>query len=458
MGTVLYLATEDVDVQDPANLTLSFQASGLRLDRFIPNLPESLEADSVKETFEVYVDLPEAQRAAKIWEINNFFLTARSWLPGRRRLYLVYAVDSGQTLYRARVIDGKAGAGPMLRKRWTDGNIRIQVEILREAFWERDSEEELALRSENSNTDPGSTGGIHIFNHYDEIGTSPNKHVNGFFVCDSEVDGDLPAPVRVMVTALQSQIYNRAFVGVDVSMVNRGYASGPDLSGTADATCSGGSYQALTWSGTTETDIYAAAMEDPEHFIETNYYKLVMRLQAALSYTDLKLRVKIQYEYKTSGYIDVYVGEQVLLSNGFQVYDLDTVMLPPIGQALPLGGAVLGSRLVITAQRATAGSHALNVDFLQWFGTDGWTNFYPLTDLTDLGGGTLRLDFTTYPFKVEGVGTSDQPFYGNDGPGLWITPARDNLFHVLMIRANKSHVVDDDFMVRVYYRARKVVL
>lgn len=450
MGTTLYLAVEGTKVLD-------FQASGYQLEGFTPNPPESSSAESVNEEFNIFINLPAASRTAAIWAIEHIFNEAMDWIPGRDRVFLVYAVEAGEDEYRSRVIRGSIGAGPMLRKRWSDGNIKLTVKIERASFWEKTTAETLILR--NLNTPSAGDTSARIFNHGDQVKPTSYYHVNNFIVEAANIKGSIPAPINLFIGNLAGGAFSRGFVGVEVSKSATpvDYTYGDDPSPTADSGCSGGGYIALSWSGTTETDILTLFMTEGAHYAKPNYFKLLMRLKDAFAYTDLRLRVKLKFSYGgVPSYAEVYRGDQVLLTPGYQVYDIGTLLLPPVGSSMPSGAT--GVQLIISAQRSTAGSHALNLDFLQFFGTDGWCNFYPTQDISGLGNTQMWLDFTKYPFSAGGGSSGSEALYGVDGPGLWITPGEENQFHLLIIRADKTHVVDDSYSISGTYYPRRSVL
>jgi hypothetical protein len=206
-----------------------------------------------------------------------------------------------------------------------------------------------------------------VYNHDDAA------HHNTIFIEASSVTGDLPAPVRIEVENLEYgasstntfNVYLALNVNSDPGMfthILEGEGGAAD-SVVNDANSSGGQYGVANWTGITESLLYSWSLtETLITSCSANYFRLLGRLPAQ-AYSNLWLRWRVLYETYT-----VWEGPQFLAgTNALQ--DMGVIQLPPY---LVGAGDLQQLELNLYGQMNTAGSHSINLDFVQLSPLDGW--------------------------------------------------------------------------------------
>jgi hypothetical protein len=353
-----------------SNETVWLSQDGLRVLDYVPASDVSVETRT--ETIEVMGITSNALTRARIQTLENFFTQARQAAKNKAlsRVYLELSLDESLT-YRSEIVDGEICLLHSTRSiEWLNGRIHLSILITCKPFWEG---EETQIPLSNGGDNNNLTG-LTVYNH-DDMGA---QHDNWVTIAAADVVGDLPAPPRLEITNNYNSGTRAAtiFVAHNIfgNFVNLNHIleaeSATGGTPTEDSDSSGGYYNAKSWAVTTETELL-------DWIISTtlltacagNYFRLLLRLATTLAYSDLWLRVKIKMELTT-----IWESEWSLAPNGFSLFELATAQLPAY---LAGEGDIYPAHLVLYGKRATAGTHTLNVDFLQLSPLDGWRKLQP---------------------------------------------------------------------------------
>jgi hypothetical protein len=278
----------------------------------------------------------------------------------------------------------------------------------------------------NSNGTVTDLAELNLFNCNSGAGTAPNKLQNYALVNSGDVLGDLPAPVSLIVSNSAGGATPINKYIVSLNSANYGTVSPSyyfvDFSGTADASCSGGSYATSTLSTSAETDMFTANIVGLAQFMQYGGapFHVMARFRNNTSLGNVKFRLKFQ-----SGTTTVWSGPQFILPNTNIIQDLGVINLPP-------GNTYWGSgNLVITGQRTTGSSETIGLDFIQFFGG----SYAELNGLVSadsshsivFGGYTTKVDI--YRAASGGVPLPDWYVHGTNS--LMLQPGKTNMLLVL---------------------------
>lgn len=195
-------------------------------------------------------------------------------------------------------------------------------------------------------------------------------------IAAADVDGSLPAPLRLEITNDYDDVYRDGLVWVGHN-VNSDPANlehilqAEDATGettTLSALVSGCAYKTCEWSGTTETDLLTWDLTT-----ELLNYAASMPMRFLVRFTSNNptqawVRLKIKMALTT-----IWEGPLVLLSLN-SIQELATTRVAPY-----LVGAVdmYPLTLVLSAKHPLDGAHALAIDYLQMTPLDGWRKYEP---------------------------------------------------------------------------------
>ena len=193
-----------------------------------------------------------------------------------------------------------------------------------------------------------------------------------------DVVGDLPAPPRLEIKNNYNSTTRAAnvFVAHNVNsnpgtlahILEAENATGGTT--TENTNSSGGYYKALSWAVTTETQLLDWTISmDVLNACAGNFFRLLIRLTNGLAYSDLWLKVKIKMELTV-----IWESEWILAPNGYSLFELATAQLPAY---LAGAGDIYPAHLVLFGKRNAAGTHYLDVDYMQLSPLDGWRKLQP---------------------------------------------------------------------------------
>lgn len=347
------------------------------------------------------------------------------------RVYVEYAKTGSTEVHRSELFYGRTlrDEAPERRRFASSSNVvAVGLSWERAFCWEG---QEVQL-----------TNGSTIYNH-DDSGQD-----NFWTVTAGNVTGDLPAPVRLVLTntAGASRAFRRFYLasawdGYDYTHILEGEnrISGYGTA-TADASCSNGNFNRQTVSTTAE--VHWTLSSTLLGKTKGRWFRLLARVYRP----GVGLYVKPEIR-DTNGLVTLWAGEEVRLTGGalWQVMDLGRVPLPPGGYST----SYTGLRLVLVCR--SAASVNLDIDFIQLSSTDSWL------DLEQLGydianNGTITVDCISDLYHAGG-----QPIYVPSGGPLMVWPNANNRFYLLEHEGTNC-LVDNSFTVSMWYRPRRVAL
>ena len=208
----------------------------------------------------------------------------------------------------------------------------------------------------------------------DTLAGSATDKENWIQVNDEDVSGDLPAPIKLQMynskngADASKEIYvwhNVHSTPASLPHILEGenatsVAAGATLTDTALTTCSGGLYESIAWTATTETALAEFALSTADlSKMAGGRFAIIARWAALFPYTNCYLRVKL---LSTTNYNVLWSGNLALVNSTRELTWLDSLRLPPylIGQA-NLKGIVMR----LYGLRETAGTHTIKLDYLQ---------------------------------------------------------------------------------------------
>lgn len=348
------------------------------------------------------------------------------------RVYVEYAKTGSTEVHRAELFHGRAlrDEAPERRRFASSSNV-VALGLTWERFfcWEG---QEVQL-----------TNGTTIYNH-DDSGQD-----NHWTVTAGNVAGDLPAPVRLVLTntAGASRGYRRfhlasAWDGYDYTHILEGESR---VSGygtvTSDAGCSNGNFNRYTVnpSGEVHWDLSSTLLGKTRG----RWFRLLARVvrPSTALYAQPIIR-------DSTGLVNLWSGEEVRVtgSDNWQILDLGRVPLPPGGYSTTWNG---GLRLVLKCRSAS--SVNFDVDFIQLTATDSWIDLEQL-GFNIVNNGTITVDCISSLYHAGG-----QPIYVPSGGPLMVWPNANNRFYLLEHEGSNC-LVDNSFSVSMWYRPRRVAL
>lgn len=403
---------------------------------------------------------------------------------------------ANQPVYLTGTVDGVAWRSEIVSLRVTnaspgayqDEHASFHRDVVMEVTrrpWETITEYVASIRNANVADwdvyDPATEAGVKIYDGDDRSGSAGSVRTNYLFVKENSLapSMNMKTPVNIIFGAGQEDInYDEFYIGTKHHCAIAGTESFVDgllvdLSGTYATTASGDNYYALTFSDG-DGDYTPADFIAPSDAIhqENKYYKVFMRTQSPIAYTDLRCRLVL--EDRTFTGVDVWTGQWYTLVSGRYLHPLDTLKLPP--QFLFDNGYV-GKRsynLRLEFESAVA-SRTVNIDFVQFVPVDDYAEVkkrdeysaYTAFGVDDAYN--LMVDFSTNPvssmfFLAAGTGylpiatTTGYPVMTTSGGAINLMPSQNTYstaIIVLFTRTGHWHLPDDYVYVNVFYRPRR---
>jgi hypothetical protein len=409
---------------------------------------------NVTEQMDLVWEGSEAEQRASIQALNLLLQAARRQqrMGMGPRVYLEFRPDDAEDWWRSEILSGRL----LVDDADLDFDLQLITEGLegaviytRRFFWEG-PEAQIPLTNGNG-TD--NITGLTVVNHDDaDAGDDNYVAIDG-----DDVEGDLPTPPRIEITNTyenETRAY-RVFLGHNAYSDPENLThilEAEDATGgtpTLDANDSGGNYNALSWEAITETQLLNWTLTtEMLNALAGNYTHLVMRLHNATIYTNLWLRLRVKFETTT-----LWEGPQLLCVANQYLQDLGTVQLAPY---LLGAGDLYPLHLVLYGTRAEAGTHVLNVDFLQVAPADGWRKLQP----KGYGVGyevTLTDDMIAGALYTEGWATAGKAgHYLAYGPPIRLVPGRDQRLYFLHDTSTGGAAIARTLAVKAFYRPRRL--
>ena len=368
------------------------------------------------------------------------------------RVYVEYRkADSGDT-YRSEIMRGTvAPAQDTAEERWwAAGSVQAIVAWKRRPYWEG-AEAALTL----TNTHGSGSSGITVYNH-DDSGQD-----NYVAIAAGAVAGGIPSPAKLSILNSYN-VAARLFtvhIGHNVwsnpaslTHILEGENSDYSVGGSTvtSSSCSGGSYESVTWTG--DTSVQAIRWALSTALLDAcagGWFRLLGRFQVTAS--GAKLTPKVTFP---SGTPLTVVGEaqEVTLGSG-TLQDLGVLQLPPW---LRGESSLYPVDLTIYARKTGGGTFGL--DYIQLTPLDSYRV------LTPRGYGaaynvTLVDDGPTGSVYTTGWGSSYKTgHYIPTGGPVMLFPGRAQRLYFLGTNDSSGCEIDRTYTVSVSYRPRRLTL
>ncbi len=381
---------------------------------------------------------------------------AQRWaeIPGAEYVYLEAQVHPQGALWRSKLLGGYLtllGAGPDQRGGGSQG---AQLTFTRVNYWEG-AEQDLPLSNQNGSR---VTSGLLIYNHRD----STPGHENRVLVAGADLAGDLPAPVRLLLDGLDTDMTGTLYAGQSVysdpanlitSQEGQAGFAGGYVTGTviAQADASGGSFQRLAWTGADDMALWSfTILPTWANRLGGNAFLPLLRLQNPLAAGE-KLHARWRAYLNTGSAHPIYEGPAFTISSTAMLHPAAPLNLPP--WLLTAADLPSGLSLELRVQAESSGAHQLDLDYLYLLPLDGWRIYrplfvceIPLLVLDDPYSGTLK------------TGDLGLQTHIAEGPGLWLVPGRANACYFLSDRYSGGWGPGTRSSVRISYRPRRRAL
>ena len=314
--------------------------------------------------------------------IERLFELAQVWQARRFSggcVSLGCQVDSADGYYLSPVSGGwieQMGNGPADRGY---GSLAVKLHVTRANWWEKAiaSVVNLTNLQGDSKVDLIETGLLQVINHTDA------GHSGYVAIASTSVLGSLPA--RTVITYNNSTndalLLRNLYINHNVysapatlGLILEGEA-GTGGTATVDAVCSGGYYQAITWSGTAANllEYWTISGANVDKFACSECHAIA-RLKNVHAYNDLWFQWQVQY-----GAVKLWESPWVLGVAGAALQELPLVRVPP----WYLSGISASSdmKLCLYARRDSGTNQALDLDYIQLMVQDGYRKLegiYPI--------------------------------------------------------------------------------
>ena len=431
-------------------ITIAPSSSDAYLETYQPEAPE-INADQIAESLEVTFYGGNSTVDAAIAKLEKLFTRARAragGLTGIAPVYLKITLDSAT--WRSELYGGKLTETPEWIKGERANGTRSGALILsRAGHWEDDTERQISLTNDNG-TD--NTAGLRVFNINDASGSSPNKHVNYAEITAAKVSGDLPAPVRIVLTpdAAACQIddlmiYHNAFSDPGGLVTIWEDNAGSDVS---DADASGGIYKTRSaGGGQFYRDVSSIA-----NSAKGNYFRVLARLKGTTGHPNIfKIRAWASDLYNASQAPLTTINLNSVLNNLYW-FDLGILRLPP--NYIP-GGITYVSMGLYFGYDCDA-ADILNIDVVHLAALDGWKRITLLSYMDN--GQSLILDEIQNLLYIKNSSGYILRFGSSSGSPLRVYPGQLQRFQFIWQKLLTHSSSISQALVQLYYRPRRRAL
>lgn len=384
--------------------------------------------DDITESIPLQLEGSKATVRATINSINDFLASARRREEGGYGdiVYLMTRTGGTAESWRRSIIkDGKLSVTDdgIIAGLNSGDRTSASLTITRDGYFDDLTYRSVEFYNANGTTLPRPDDDpINLYNCNSGSGTAPTKLQNYAIVDAADIVGDLPAPISLLIGNSAGSI-DKYYVSVTTPYEGTATPSYYfyDFSGTADASCSGGSAASYTLSTAAEADMFSATMTGGPLFQQLGGapYHVIARFRNNTSLGNVRFRLKIK-----NGAATIWTGQQFMLPNTDIMQDLGVVNLPP-GLPYSFGSGVL----VISGTRTTGSSETIGLDYIQLFGGD----YAELQGLATSDAGHY-VNFGGRNKVISRMGAASMPYldwiaYGSST--LMLRPGKDNMLQVV---------------------------
>ncbi len=337
--------------------------------------------------------------------------------------------------------------GPGVRAVGSQG---IKLRIARTDWWEAADWSEAPLSNHHG---ANVTGGLLVENH-----TDSGPHHNYAEIAAGVVGGDLPAPTRLTLERAATDGMeiliglNHAAPGFEFWLESSAGLAGAGVTSAShsDAASSAGSFQRLTWSGSSAVTLLSFSRSAAwTSAAGGRVYRPVARLSNSIAPIGERIWLSWRAAFDGGLWFEPLRDGEPVLADVYQRW----VVFPPLAvPPWPVGVLSETSEpvaLQLLAQAEGSGSHTLDVDCVYWLPTQGWARYRPLVSAVagtsivhDCGSGLVRRR------------ASLMQSHEAEGPGLWLQPGAAQRL-CLLARAGTSMGIDWQTTLKVEFRPRK---
>ena len=436
------------------SLSITYGSTTIPLT-LVDRTPKSAPASEPTVTGYWEVNISAATSALlveEIHKINRAFEQARQRQddPFLDRVYLNFLPKDLTDSQRSEILDGNIEFyDETLKYAWANKAMDLRLVIERRNYWEG---ELTAIPLSNSNgTDV--TSGLNVYNCNDGTGSTPNIRENFADIDGADIDGDLPAPLKIyLITTdfMKQIIFTLNYSGTPSSLAHsKEIEDAVGVSVSSDADCSGGEYGEKSF---TEVDtakgvfvFYGTWSWDDLEF--GRWYLPFLRLRAIPTIADLWTRVRI-----ILGTIEETAWIKYPASSGPQV-----IQYPPIRFGFP-GLTMTDSDISAQFKTSTAGTKTIQGDFIYFLPVDGVRIFETEFDYVEEPIVAWLTDdpYEGYAYQYVSHHAIDKELVIARGNPLMVNPERDARLY--FCTPGDAADVDDVISLKAWYRPRRLSL
>lgn len=277
-------------------------------------------------------------------------------------------------------------------------------------------------------------------------------------IAGADIEGELPAPVRLEIT----NTYNSASWAASV-WIGQNVESDPenlvhilqaeDATGetpVADPSASGNASKSCTWNDTTEDvlltwDLTTALLNQ----LQGNYQRILAHFTTTPG-VNTWLRLKV--------YLDVtaiWTGPLVYLDSVQYIQELASLRLPPY---LLGAGDLYPLTLELSAKHSSAGAHNVVIDYLQITPLDGWRKLVNQGYQLEYGARLVDDGIDDYLYGDGAAVDGKAGFYVGHGDRIQLQPGLPQRLYFLHNNAAGSAPIWRTLSIKAFYRPRKVTV
>lgn len=414
--------------------TIALASGDYRVREYTPRTAEP-GAVSVEETAVIQVyNATLATWQTDIRAINKAFEMARLRQQGRayQQVFIQFQGDSEAAAWQSEIYDGRVLLpDTALQADWANRTLDLTIIWSRAPFWEATSWTSLSLTNGNG-TDV--TTGIRVFTWTDGTGSSPNVLCNYVDVDDTEISGDLPAPVKLRIKP--GSTIQRMWISCHNDLAGLGlvspyteaeswsaYASGGSASDSDD---SNGSHKTLTLAADTWNYLYLD--RDLSTYNGGMWRFFIRHSMASGSWaTGLKTYVSMRSSGTLTG-IELQSTQTVIKGTTYGlIMPIGDLHMPPGRRLFPLSADLKDFQLRLYFYLLAGGT--IYPDAVYWMPLDSFV------EISTTDGAIYSTDRLVYANDLEGHVYLDTAATGNDvhsifdivrGAGIWLHPGVDH--------------------------------
>lgn len=444
-----------LNITDEATST-SLTTNGVMLGHYVPKEPAEKkgggyhEYDDVTDTIEVTFTGPATTNVqAKVNEINRWLVAARRRAQEGvgNRVFLQFRPINDPATWRSELLGGVVRLDDKAMTVYGQAKVQAQIIVTRRPWWEA-ALTELAIASKASASP--ATGGKSIHNHND---ASQGNYIE---IADTQVTGDLPAPVKLQLTNTtgSSQDYRNFYLGTETrvglqflanTVEGETVVSGGSTVGS-QPTASNDAYRTFTFSGTTEVQWNLASSVLQR--TAGRRYRVLCRFMSYSSTPAIFVQAVLRDAFGLL-LLDGDKREFLLPSSVQQLHDLGTLRLPPGGYSSLWAAMRLGLRM------RAASSVTVAVDFFQLFAVESFQHIVQ-RGMQVLNGDSIVFDNIEQEYYLVEAGERHPIYTVKDDP-LLIFPNQIQRIYLLHDEGS-SLAIGNTFTVRAWYRPRRLTI